>query len=100
MMTTSGSMCPSGQPLVPLDCSAVNDTVTVSTTFIEPISIEYALMPQSCWRTSAWHHLRGMKLYTAKWRGDSRGWKLDDPWSYRYFEARQELRIRDIHIHQ
>src|SRR5262245_49885879 len=49
--------------------------------FIEPISIEYTLMPTSDWRTSAWHDLRGVKLYTAELCGDSRGWKLDDPWA-------------------
>ncbi|MCF7552098.1 amidohydrolase family protein [Pseudonocardia sp. WMMC193] len=44
--------------------------------------------------------LKGCKLYTAEWHGDSRGWKLDDPWSYRYLEAAQELGIRNIHIHK
>jgi predicted TIM-barrel fold metal-dependent hydrolase len=45
-------------------------------------------------------NLKGVKLYTAEWRGDSRGYKLDDKWSYRYFEAAQELGIRNIHIHK
>jgi predicted TIM-barrel fold metal-dependent hydrolase len=44
--------------------------------------------------------LRGVKLYTAEWFGDSRGWKLDDPWSYRYLEACQELGIKNIHVHK
>ncbi|GAA4541327.1 amidohydrolase family protein [Pseudonocardia xishanensis] len=44
--------------------------------------------------------LKGCKLYTAEWHGDSRGWKLDDPWSYRYLEAAQELGIKNIHIHK
>ena len=44
--------------------------------------------------------LKGAKLYTAEWFGDSRGWKLDDPWSYRYLETAQELGIRNIHIHK
>jgi uncharacterized protein len=44
--------------------------------------------------------LKGVKLYTAEWHGDSRGWKLDDPWSYRYLEACQELGIRNIHVHK
>ena len=30
--------------------------------------------------------LKGVKLYTAEWRGDSKGWKLSDPWAYRYLE--------------
>ena len=41
-----------------------------------------------------------MKLYTAEWHGDSRGWKLDDPWAYRYFEACRELGITNIHVHK
>ncbi|MBW0102556.1 amidohydrolase family protein [Pseudonocardia sp. KRD291] len=45
-------------------------------------------------------NLKGAKLYTAEWHGDSRGWKLDDPWSYRYLEAAQELGIKNIHIHK
>ncbi|MDA3626626.1 amidohydrolase family protein [Saccharopolyspora sp. WRP15-2] len=44
--------------------------------------------------------LKGVKLYTAEWHGDSRGYKLDDPWTYRYLETCQELGIRNIHIHK
>jgi predicted TIM-barrel fold metal-dependent hydrolase len=44
--------------------------------------------------------LKGVKLYTAEWHGDSRGWRLDDPWAYRYFDACRELGIRNIHIHK
>ena len=45
-------------------------------------------------------NLTGVKLYTAEWKGDSKGWKLTDPWSYRYLEKCQELGIRNIHIHK
>ena len=44
--------------------------------------------------------LKGVKLYTAEWHGESRGWQLDDPWAYRYFEACRELGIRNIHVHK
>jgi predicted TIM-barrel fold metal-dependent hydrolase len=44
--------------------------------------------------------LKGVKLYTAEWHGNSRGYKLDDAWSYRYLEACQELGITNIHIHK
>jgi predicted TIM-barrel fold metal-dependent hydrolase len=44
--------------------------------------------------------LKGVKLYTAEWHGDSRGYKLTDPWSYRYLEACQALGITNIHIHK
>lgn len=44
--------------------------------------------------------LKGVKLYTAEWHGDSRGYKLTDRWSYRYLETAQELGITNIHIHK
>ncbi|HET7398498.1 MAG TPA: amidohydrolase family protein [Intrasporangium sp.] len=44
--------------------------------------------------------LKGVKLYTAEWHGDSRGYKLTDPWTYKYLEACQELGITNIHIHK
>lgn len=45
-------------------------------------------------------NLQGVKLYTAEWYGDSRGWKLDDPWSRRYLEECLELGIKNIHVHK
>jgi uncharacterized protein len=44
--------------------------------------------------------LRGVKLYTAEWKGESKGWKLSDPWAYRYLEKTQQLGIRNIHVHK
>jgi predicted TIM-barrel fold metal-dependent hydrolase len=44
--------------------------------------------------------LKGVKLYTAEWQGDSRGYKLTDKWAYKYFEACQELGITNIHVHK
>ncbi|HEY6932975.1 MAG TPA: amidohydrolase family protein [Marmoricola sp.] len=44
--------------------------------------------------------LKGVKLYTAEWKGDSRGWKLTDPGAYRYLEKCQELGIRNLHLHK
>jgi predicted TIM-barrel fold metal-dependent hydrolase len=44
--------------------------------------------------------LQGVKLYTAEWKGDSKGWKLSDPWAYRYLEKCQDLGIRNIHVHK
>jgi predicted TIM-barrel fold metal-dependent hydrolase len=46
------------------------------------------------------HSLTGIKLYTASWLGDSKGYKLSDPWSYRYLEKCQELGVRNIHVHK
>ncbi len=42
----------------------------------------------------------GVKLYTAEWRGDSKGWKLSDPWSMRYLEKCEELGVRNVHVHK
>ena len=46
------------------------------------------------------YHLKGVKLYTAEWHGDSRGYKLSDPETYRYFELCRELGIKNIHVHK
>ena len=44
--------------------------------------------------------VQGIKLYTAEWRGDSKGWRLNDPWAYKYFELTEELGIKNIHVHK
>lgn len=42
----------------------------------------------------------GVKLYTAEWRGDSKGWTLRDPWAQRYLAKAQELGVRNVHVHK
>ncbi len=42
----------------------------------------------------------GLKLYTAEWRGDSRGWKLSDKEAYTYLAKAQELGIKNVHVHK
>ena len=44
--------------------------------------------------------LQGVMLCTAEWKGDSKGWKLSDPWAYRYLEKCEALGIRNIHVHK
>src|SRR2546430_8406351 len=46
------------------------------------------------------HKLKGIKLYTAEWRGESKGYKLTDKASYQYLEAAQKLGIKNIHVHK
>ena len=46
------------------------------------------------------YDIRGVKLYTAEWRGASRGWKLTDPWAERYLAKCQELGIVNVHVHK
>src|SRR5215471_6035780 len=48
-------------------------------------------------KTYGW---KGVKLYTAEWKGSSKGWKLTDPWAYRYLEKSQELGIKNMHVHK
>jgi predicted TIM-barrel fold metal-dependent hydrolase len=48
----------------------------------------------------ATHGIKGVKLYTAEWHGSSKGWKLNDYWSYRHLELCEELGIRNIHVHK
>jgi uncharacterized protein len=50
-------------------------------------------------KVSQWD-IRGVKLYTAEWKGDSKGWKLTDPWSMRYLEKCSELGVKNIHVHK
>lgn len=44
--------------------------------------------------------VQGIKLYTAEWRGDSKGWKLNDPAAYDCFELCDKLGIKNIHVHK
>ncbi len=46
------------------------------------------------------HGIIGAKLYTAEWRGTSKGYKLTDPWTERYLEKCEKLGIVNIHIHK
>jgi predicted TIM-barrel fold metal-dependent hydrolase len=46
------------------------------------------------------HKLKGVKLYTAEWRGESKGYKLTDKASYKYLEAAHKLGIKNIHVHK
>ena len=46
------------------------------------------------------YDLQGVKLYTAEWRGDSKGWRLDSPEAFEYLEKCQELGIENIHPHK
>lgn len=44
--------------------------------------------------------IQGLKLYTAEWRGSSKGWRLNDPWAYRYFELCEKLGVKNLHVHK
>jgi predicted TIM-barrel fold metal-dependent hydrolase len=44
--------------------------------------------------------IRGVKLYTAEWRGQSKGYKLTDKWAIRYLEKCQELGVKNVHVHK
>src|SRR5207237_10583 len=43
---------------------------------------------------------KGVKLYTAEWNGDSKGWKLTDSMSRRYLDKCVELGVINIHVHK
>ena len=51
-------------------------------------------------REASERKIQGVKLYTAEWQGDSRGYSLTDPMAYRYLEKSQEHGIKNIHIHK
>jgi len=46
------------------------------------------------------YKVKGVKLYTAEWRGESKGYKLTDKESYTFLEAAQKLGIKNIHVHK
>ena len=46
------------------------------------------------------YHVKGVKLYTAEWKGESKGYKLTDKASYRYLETAEKLGIKNIHVHK
>lgn len=43
---------------------------------------------------------KGVKLYTAEWKGVSKGYSLKDPFVPRYMEKLQQLGVRNVHIHK
>jgi predicted TIM-barrel fold metal-dependent hydrolase len=51
-------------------------------------------------RDAQTYGLKGVKLYTAEWNGDSRGYKLTTPDAYRFLERCRELGIRNVHVHK
>ena len=46
------------------------------------------------------YHVKGVKLYTAEWKGDSKGYKLTDKDSYKFLEAAQKYGVKNIHVHK
>ena len=46
------------------------------------------------------YQLKGVKLYTAEWRGESRGYKMSDKETYKYLERCEKLGIKNIHVHK
>ncbi len=44
--------------------------------------------------------IKGVKLYTAEWRGESKGYKLSEPRAQRYLAKCQQLGIKNIHVHK
>jgi uncharacterized protein len=48
---------------------------------------------------STWK-LQGVKLYTAEWKGASRGYKLSDPWAEKYLALAEKLGVKNIHVHK
>ncbi|HWA79496.1 MAG TPA: amidohydrolase family protein [Acetobacteraceae bacterium] len=46
------------------------------------------------------YKIKGVKLYTAEWKGASKGWKLTDDWAQRYLEHCGKLGIVNIHVHK
>jgi predicted TIM-barrel fold metal-dependent hydrolase len=46
------------------------------------------------------YRLQGVKLYTAEWKGESRGWTLDSDEAASYLQKCKDLGVRNIHVHK
>jgi uncharacterized protein len=46
------------------------------------------------------YNVKGVKLYTAEWRGESKGWKLSDDWALTYLDKCRELGVTNVHVHK
>lgn len=44
--------------------------------------------------------IQGVKIYTAEWHGNSKGFALNDPDAYKCFELCDKLGIKNIHVHK
>lgn len=51
-------------------------------------------------RQKAEWNIQGVKLYTAEWRGNSKGYKLSDPETYHFLDECIRLGIKNIHVHK
>ena len=43
---------------------------------------------------------KGVKLYTAEWKGDSRGWTLKDEAARPFLDKCVELGVKNVHVHK
>ena len=46
------------------------------------------------------YNITGVKLYTAEWKGNSKGYKLSSPEAMRFLEECEKLGIVNIHVHK
>ncbi len=46
------------------------------------------------------YDLKGVKVYTAEWYGDSKGWKLTDDLVKPYLDKCVELGVTNVHVHK
>ncbi|MFC6836113.1 amidohydrolase family protein [Halomarina ordinaria] len=46
------------------------------------------------------YDITGVKVYTAEWKGDSKGWRLDSEEAFEYLEKCAELGIENVHPHK
>ncbi|MGH2578618.1 MAG: amidohydrolase family protein, partial [Actinomycetota bacterium] len=44
--------------------------------------------------------MQGFKWYTAEWRGESRGWRANDPMVFPLYEKCLDLGVRNMHFHK
>ena len=46
------------------------------------------------------YDVKGAKVYTAEWKGDSKGWRLDSDESFEFLQKCADLGVKNIHPHK
>ncbi|WP_280587563.1 amidohydrolase family protein [Halorubrum sp. Boch-26] len=46
------------------------------------------------------YDIQGVKVYTAEWRGDSKGWRLDSDDAFEFLQKCVDLGVKNIHPHK
>lgn len=87
--------------------NTVDDTAALANQYPERFIVNGRFDPrdgeaglQDLERQKREHDITGVKLYTAEWKGDSKGWRLDSEEAFEYLQKCVDLGIKNIHPHK